>query len=292
MKIFKYIVTILLILFAQISAYGAFENVDYGARSLGMGSAYVSIADDPSAVFWNVAGITNLNKRELEMSYMILYDLVSFSYISYAQDIKNGNVGVGIISSSDADGIYREMEFIVCYGKKIFDDLSIGSGIKYLSSEANLGDTRLGNGKGFAIDLGLQYRPMGDDINLGLRLRNLIGYVSYNRNAIMEFTDRKYSELPDFSYAFGISADINRFFPIIKDTILALEIMDNDFRTGMEYTFRDTLSIRTGLRFGNALDRAITAGFGVKVSSIRLDFAYVSSAVGAPTSQFSMSIAW
>lgn len=286
----KYLV-ITLLFFVQLPVYSAFENVDYSARSLGMGSAFVSVADDASSVFWNTSGIVRMDQKELEMSYMLLYDLVSYSSIGYAQNIENSSVGIGIISSTDADGIYQEMEFIGCYGKRLSDNLNIGTGLKYLSSNANMENIRLGNGKGIALDFGCQYQPK-DAIVLGIRLRNLIGYVSYNRDAIMDIAGDKYSELPDFSYAIGGSADIDYFFPKVKDMILAIDIADNDIHAGLEYTFRNVLSIRTGLRFGNALNRAITAGFGVKASAIRLDYAYVSSSVGAPTSQFSVSVAW
>jgi hypothetical protein len=288
----NHLTIIALLLLIQVSAYGAFENVDYGARSLGMGSAYISVADDASAVFWNTSGIARIEQNELEMSYMELYYLVSYGSLSYAQRIKGGSVGLGVISSSDSDGVYQEMELVACYGRKFFNNLSVGSGVKYLSSGANTGNVNIGNGKGVAIDFGCQYQLMNNAITFGMRLRNLVGYVAYNRKAIMDIAGEKYSQMPDFSYGFGVSVSIDRLFPIMKDTILAVEIADNDIHTGLEYTFRDILSIRAGYRLGNELNRAITAGFGVKASAIRLDYAYVSSFVGAATSQFSVSVVW
>ena len=43
----------------------AFLEIGPGARSLGMGSAYVSVADDASSIYWNPAGIVNVNKLSL-----------------------------------------------------------------------------------------------------------------------------------------------------------------------------------------------------------------------------------
>ena len=35
----------------------AFLKLGVGARAMGMGSAYVALADDPTAVYWNPAGL-------------------------------------------------------------------------------------------------------------------------------------------------------------------------------------------------------------------------------------------
>src|SRR5687768_14058729 len=42
---------------AQASAQTSFEVV--GSRALGMGGAFVAVADDPSAAFWNPAGLAS-----------------------------------------------------------------------------------------------------------------------------------------------------------------------------------------------------------------------------------------
>ncbi|MEO6223141.1 MAG: hypothetical protein ABIP90_07805, partial [Vicinamibacterales bacterium] len=39
------------------SAQTGFEVI--GSRALGMGGAFVAVADDPSAVFWNPAGLAS-----------------------------------------------------------------------------------------------------------------------------------------------------------------------------------------------------------------------------------------
>ena len=281
----------IIFLFSVLSAYGAFEVFDPDARSLGMGSALVSVADDANAIFWNTAGITHIDQKELAMSYMELYDLVSYSSLSYVQRVKGSSMGLGVMSSSDTDGIYHEMELILCYAKEANNNLNLGANIKYLSSEAYTGDVKLGNGKGISFDLGCQYHILGD-VSLGIRLQNLLGYVSYNRKAVTGIASKKYSQSPDFSYGLGASVDLERFLPALKDVIVATELADGDFHTGIEYTFHNIISIRSGLRFGNALTRAITAGFGIKASALKLDYAYVSSSVGAQTSQFSVSVSW
>ena len=45
----------------------AFLEIGPGARSLGMGSAYVSVANDASSLYWNPAGIINRNSSEIKL---------------------------------------------------------------------------------------------------------------------------------------------------------------------------------------------------------------------------------
>src|SRR5215468_8588160 len=41
---------------------GQFLKIGIGARAAGMGGAFVAVADDPSAVFWNPAGLARLDE--------------------------------------------------------------------------------------------------------------------------------------------------------------------------------------------------------------------------------------
>jgi long-chain fatty acid transport protein len=45
--------------FSQIFA-GGFQLNEHGAKAMGMGGAFTAVADDPSAVYWNGAGLTQL----------------------------------------------------------------------------------------------------------------------------------------------------------------------------------------------------------------------------------------
>ena len=45
-----------------------FESSEVGARAFGLGGAFVSVADDASAVYWNPAGLVRLQRHELLLS--------------------------------------------------------------------------------------------------------------------------------------------------------------------------------------------------------------------------------
>jgi hypothetical protein len=77
---------ILLLLVASSNATklaGEFLATGFGAKALGMGGAFASIADDASAVYWNPAGLYQLDRRQaLVMHSQRFGGLVDYSTFS------------------------------------------------------------------------------------------------------------------------------------------------------------------------------------------------------------------
>lgn len=67
---------------------GAFMEDGGGARALGMGGAFTAIADDPSATFWNPAGLAQAQDRQLLLMHAERFgDLVDRDFAAYAQPV-------------------------------------------------------------------------------------------------------------------------------------------------------------------------------------------------------------
>ncbi len=67
---------------------GEFLATGFGAKALGMGGAFVSIADDASAVYWNPAGLCQMDRRQaLVMHSQRFGGLVDFSTFSFAMPL-------------------------------------------------------------------------------------------------------------------------------------------------------------------------------------------------------------
>ncbi len=101
MKIITYVTKIFFILLSQsclffcllIFTHSAFAEVDFdrlygsdlgmgiGARAIGLGGAFVSIANDPSAVYWNPAGLTDIKQTRLFLSAESLSDFSTASIV-------------------------------------------------------------------------------------------------------------------------------------------------------------------------------------------------------------------
>ena len=79
-----------------------------GARALGMGSSFVSIADDATATYWNPAGLVQIQKRAFAAMYsdsfgtaqgsFLSKGLVEYNFFSYVQQIEGiGSAGISWI---------------------------------------------------------------------------------------------------------------------------------------------------------------------------------------------------
>ena len=83
-----------------------FLNHGVGARALGMGSVFVSIADDATAAYWNPAGLTQVGKHAFSMMYSDTFGsgqgaflrkgLVQYSFVNYIQRV----VDIGVLGVS------------------------------------------------------------------------------------------------------------------------------------------------------------------------------------------------
>ena len=104
----------LLVLFAPCVAAdegshaAEFLSHGVGARALGMGSAFVAIADDATATYWNPAGLTQVKKHSFSAMYSDTFSsgegswlsrgLVNYNFVNYVYQIEDiGSVGVSWI---------------------------------------------------------------------------------------------------------------------------------------------------------------------------------------------------
>jgi hypothetical protein len=84
---------------------GAFMEDGGGARALGMGGAFAAVADDPTATFWNPAGLSRLESRELFLMHDERFgDLIDRDFASFVAPVKwsllggeDGGVGLTVI---------------------------------------------------------------------------------------------------------------------------------------------------------------------------------------------------
>ena len=79
-----------------------------GARALGMGSAFVAIADDATATYWNPAGLTKVKKHSFSAMYADTFStgdgnwlsrgLVAYNFLNYVYQIEDiGSLGLSWI---------------------------------------------------------------------------------------------------------------------------------------------------------------------------------------------------
>ena len=124
----------------------AFEDLGAGARAPGMGGAFVPIADDVYALYYNPAGLGLLERPQLGSAYTALYpglkdgSSLGHSWLGYAHPLKEGKHGTlaASWSSLTLNSLYREDALAVGYGRRLRalgeGELYGGGAAKYLRS--------------------------------------------------------------------------------------------------------------------------------------------------------------
>ncbi len=290
---------------------GSFLSISEGAKATAMGSAFVAIADDQSAFFWNPAGLAKIDGVGVLFDHTNWLAGVSYNYVAATYNLGGmGTVGFSFLSSDYGDmkvttvdapegtgQIFSasDVAFSLGYAINLTDNFAIGFNPKIIYQsiwEANA--------IGFAMDLGVQYRTPFDGIMLGMSISNfgtkmqmqgnstLVIYdpatsTSANNGKIPANLSTDYWSLP-LNFRVGLAyspiATENNKFTVAVD---ALHPSDNyeSVNVGGEYVFHDVLSIRGGYKslFLQDSEESFALGFGVKQIllgniAIRLDYAY------------------
>jgi len=146
----------------------AFLDVGLGARPVGLGRAFVALADDANAMLYNPAGLAYLERMELTSTYARLYpgiedDKLHLGYLGVTRPLGTmGTAGFGI-TNLWAD-LYSENVLYFSYARNIKEGLSLGGSLKLLRwsaegytdpiTEASEGGL---SWSGFTLDVGALY---------------------------------------------------------------------------------------------------------------------------------------
>ena len=188
--------------FAVSEAGVLFLLISPSARVAGMGEAFVAIADDASAVYWNPAGLAFQTGREITAMHtnwlpQFGSDLY-YEFLAYRQHFE----GIGVIGANvtylnlgeqtrtDETGAelgkFDSHEFAItaAYGTKISENMALGISLRYIRS--SLSDIGAGSEKGdgkanaFSVDIGWLYRAgFVRGLSFGANLSNLGTKITY-----------------------------------------------------------------------------------------------------------------
>jgi tetratricopeptide (TPR) repeat protein/opacity protein-like surface antigen len=260
-----------------------FLRLGGGARPLGMGEAYVALADDSSSMFYNPAGLANMQFAEvLTMSNNWFAGITQqLAGVAYPTNYGVFALGYSGLASGDIQGYGATGEVAsvfntsssslnLSFGRRINSQLVAGFGIKSVSEK--LADT---SASAMALDAGLQYR-VNPNIDLGLSIMNLgsgLTFVSEN------------TPLPT-SYRAG-GAYCGKLFG--EDVNLAADLASfpdgTKLNLGVEYFIREILSLRLGSSGGT-----MRMGLGIVSNMLGIDYAYMANDDLGATHQVSLSI--
>ncbi len=286
---------------SKVGTAGAnFLAVPINPVAMGMGGAYVAVADGPLSSFWNIAGVANV-KDNLA---------TGFGYVNYVAGINIGGFGVvkklglrgniaffvGGLNSGSMDkysisqdrGIINEGTFTysseqigIGFARYFTDKFASGVAVK-LIHESVSGET---SSLGFAVDVGTYFWTGFKSLRIAMSMQN-IGpdmkfsgtykqYIYSGNEVVTE--DREYNSYP-IPLNFRLGAAMEIIDQPDKRLTVSVESnhpsdFDQTFAVGAEFAFRNMLYLRGGYNFGLDLG-GLGLGFGIKLKSISFDYAY------------------
>ncbi len=200
-----------------------------GARPLGMGGAFIGLADDADATYWNPAGLAFQDRKQVKGMLVLESDVNYKSNLSFVLPIENSktknddsNTAVGIniigyntlLKSSNGKTLTQEPLMIkVCFASKISKDLSIGGTITRHSSTFTLSDNTgvldSADVSSFGLDIGI-LNKIDDKLSIGLLIQD-VNKPTDKSNGV-EFQTHLRNVRPGMAYrpndSFILTADI------------------------------------------------------------------------------------
>lgn len=277
----KKIILIVLIMFVS-KAYsqsgeggepGAFMKNGFGARPNSLGNSYTAISNDASAIFYNPAGLSSVNKFQVMGMYSNLFGSVeglNYGNIGVSKGFEFGTMGLGVIYSSVSDIPYvenvsgpsgetfsdNEMAVILSYSRIVTDNLQIGVNGKFIRH------TIAGfEASGIGFDVAL-LTTFSEKLKMGLMIQDAIG-------ATIKLNGREDTYISKFKL--GIA-----YNPIsvltISPEIMVTGNKKAQLSIGSEYdVYKNMIKLRGGY---NTVQEAPSFGVGIKYSQINIDYSY------------------
>lgn len=266
-------------------------TIGVGARPLGMGRAYVGVAEDGDAIFMNPAGIARITNPKVTSMYTSLLQDVNYMVVGGAYPISNKSaIGAGIISSSMTDitltsttgattgtGKWSNSVMFLSYGTYLSSmpmfanldrDILVGANLKYFSAGGD-GTSSITNASstGMSADLAMLY-PATDYMNIGINYQNALGgTIGNDKIAPTLKVGTKLSLIGREGQSFNPHA--NRKLTANIDYDVNSNNRPNAAHLGVEFWPSSNLALRGGVD-GSEL----TAGLGLRFSGVEFNYAY------------------
>lgn len=280
------VAAVMIMLLGMISISSA-EGIDaapylregVSARSLGMGDAFIAIADDATSSILNPAGLPQIN----DLSFTLYTAKLSYdskhNFLGVAKKIDDTssigfawvNAGVSDIEARNADDEfsgrfgYSANAFSISYGKAL-EKINLGAGIKILTDQFDIDNEDYNKrSTGFGgIDLGVLGTVYSDNLSYGVALKNLGGKIA--ESSVPITLDAGIAlNLVKKRHSATLALSLEKEFVDLAESTTQSQL-------GVEYWFSRVIALRGGIR--QSYDRrSLFAGFGVRIAGLQLDYA-------------------
>ncbi len=303
-----------------------FLTIPVGARASGMGGAYVAIANDVTSAFWNPAGLTRMERSELNVSYsewlvntkhnwvafgmkLGLFDAVAISF----NQIDFGTEEITTADQPNGTGQFwsaSDLAITLSYAHNLTDRLSVGGNIKYITQ-----NVYNESAKAFALDVGLLFYTQVEGLKIGMNISNFGTEMKLDGKDLLQPVDidpsltgnnpNIASRLSTGSWPLPLVFSVGVSWDLLQTDMWGMTVavdanipnnQDTYINTGGELVWNDIVSIRGGYyALGKAASvTGLTAGFGIKYDFGsflgKVNYSYTDYGIFKSISRISLSI--
>lgn len=268
----RYIVLTLLIIVLNVSGFSAFEQNEAGARPYALGGAYVAIADNAWAIFYNPAGFARLSHNEISVFYLPQqFGLKELSTTAIAGNYYSnaGTFGFGV--RRFGFNLYNEITASLSYAS-MFLGVCAGVNLNYYS----LTISNYGSDAAIGVDVGIIF-PLVRGLDFGICAKNLnMPTIGKGREKLPQIFSTGVSYSPVENLVVG--ADYRKEIAF-----------EGSQRFGVEYKVFEFASLRVGAANNPP---TYTAGIGVEYEFIQIDYSFFKHQELGISHTFSVSFIW
>jgi len=309
---------------------GAMLEIAVGARAEALGGAFVAVANDPSALYWNPAGISKINSLSVQATKTDWFVGTTFNSVDLVIPLGVASSSIGFhlamldYGSNPVRTVFRpegtgETYSAVDYAAGLYwaititDRVSVGLGLKYFQE-------RIWHVKGSTIagDLGILFNTPLKGLSIGGALSNLgpeFGLSGRDLTRVADIDGRKDKYFNNDNVAIQYATEtyplplLFRFGLAYEWTLNAKNSLlfasnvnhpSDDVESvdlGMEARMFNSVYLRAGYHslFADYAADGLTLGAGVKyrirgVATITVDYAWSDWTVLSSTNRFTLGI--
>ena len=288
-----------------------FLVIGVGARAMAMGGAYAAVANDPTALYYNPAGIVWMDNIQIEVMHNEWLVDTDYDFIGATMPLAfwNSSIGLSFIMLNFGEQPVRTVErpkgtgetysatnyaFAVTFATALTDNFSFGMSGKYIQEKI-----WHAVGGAPALDLGIFYNTPYKGLRLGMSMSNYGGELSLSGRDLDTTVDPdpandgvwrvpvtyKTNGYPlPLLFRFGISYE--QYLGDVGTVILATDLnhpsnSTESINLGIEYGYAGIFFLRAG--YENLYERdainGLTLGGGVDymmpgIIGFRVDYAF------------------
>lgn len=257
------------------STASSFLEIPVGARSIGMGEAYVAAVDEVSALYWNPAAATRIGQNQVTFQNTDWFVDTKLYYAASVFKLNDVYLGVSInmfdsgemdvrtLTLPDGTGErfrVQDISIAFTYAQALTENFSLGGSLKFVQNQI----WRM-QASTMALDMGFFYQTPFEKLDLGFSISNFGGEMTLRGDNTFVPVDldplnsgnndgipaNLMTSAWDLPLIFRIGTTYDVVHTVDHKLILAADAIypnnnTNYVNTGGEYGFRNLLFLRAG----------------------------------------------